>query len=71
MPTVRMRTASAGPAGNRAAKGIYPVSAEEGAALVAGGFAEWVEPPAREERAIETATVEPVAEHAVTRRRRR
>ena len=37
-----MKTTSAGPSGNRYAGQEYPVSAEEGEALVAAGCAEWV-----------------------------
>lgn len=45
MASVRMKTDSAGPAGCRSAGKVYPVTPEEGAALVQGGYAEWVEPP--------------------------
>jgi hypothetical protein len=71
MPSVKMLTTSAGPAGNRAAGSVHPVTAEEGAALVAGGYAEWVEAPKREERVIETAELTEAPEHAATRKRRR
>jgi hypothetical protein len=43
-----MKNDSAGPSGNRRAGLVYPVSPEEGQALVAGGFAEWVEAPKKE-----------------------
>ena len=45
MPRVRMRTNSAGPQGNRAAGAIYDVPQDEADALIAGGFAEWVDRP--------------------------
>jgi hypothetical protein len=70
MPSVRMRTSSAGPAGNRSAGNVYPVDPDEGAELVAGGFAEWVDPPKHDERKIETAE-RPSPEHAAVLRRRR
>lgn len=63
MASVRMKTDSAGPAGNRYAGKVYPVTAAEGAALVGGGFAEWVEPPKREERVVEAA-IKPEPENA-------
>lgn len=66
MASVRMKTDSAGPAGNRSAGQVYPVSPDEGAALVGGGFAAWVEPPVlRETRTVETATVQPPENAAV------
>lgn len=48
MASIRMKTDSAGPAGNRTAGKVYTVTAEEGAALVQGKYAEWVESPALE-----------------------
>lgn len=68
MPSVKMRTKSQGPAGTRIAGHTYQVSAEEGEALVRGGFASWVEAPPQEpapER--ETASVRP-AERAMVPR---
>ena len=64
MPSVKMKTTSCGPLGNRLAGSVHPVSAEEGAALVAGGYAVWVEVP--EERVIEVATL-PEPENAALR----
>lgn len=62
MPSVKMKTTSCGPLGNRFAGKAYPVDAEEGRALVAGGFAEWVEaPPRRSDTPVEVA-VAPVTE---------
>lgn len=55
MASVKMKANSAGPAGNRAAGSVYPVTPEEGAELVAGGFAEWVDRP--QPRQIERAVV--------------
>lgn len=66
MPSVKMRTTSCGPDGNRFSGKVYPVTADEGAELVAGRFADWVEPPTREERTIETATA-PTPENAAVR----
>lgn len=63
MPAIRMRTDSAGPVGNRYAGQVYPVAPEEGAELVRGGFAEWVEAPKREALPIEAA-VQPKRETA-------
>ena len=60
---VRMKTTSAGPAGSRYAGKEYPVSAEEGRALVDGGFAVRVDAPEPE---IEVATL-PVPENAALR----
>lgn len=70
MPSVRMKTTSCGPDGNRFANKVYPVTAEEGAALVAGGFASWVEAPTGEP-VIETATIEPRENAARTPVRKR
>lgn len=72
MPSVRMKTTSCGPLGNRFAKKVYPVTAEEGADLVEGGFAEWVDAPRRSDPPVEVA-VAPVTENAArqTGRRRR
>ena len=60
---VRMKTTSAGPNGSRYAGKEYPVTAEEGRALVEGGFAVWVDAPARE---IKVATL-PAPENAALR----
>lgn len=64
MSTVRMKTASCGPAGNRVAGQVCSVTPDEGAALVQGGFAEWVEPP--REKAVEAAVM-PERENAALR----
>ena len=55
MPSVKMKTTSCGPLGNRFAGKVYPVSAEEGADLVAGGFAEWQDAPRRSDTPVEVA----------------
>lgn len=64
MPSIKMRTTSAGPAGTRLAGQVYSVSLEEGEALVQGNYASWVEAPVSEAPAIERA-VAPPAENAV------
>lgn len=64
MPSIRMKTESAGPSGNRTAGLVYSVSAEEGAELVRRGFAVWVEPP--RERPVEVA-IKPEPENAALR----
>ena len=56
-----MKTTSAGPNGSRYAGKEYPVTAEEGRALVEGGFAVWVDAPE-----IEVATL-PAPENAALR----
>jgi hypothetical protein len=56
MPTVRMKTDSAGPAGNRAAGNVYPVTPAEGMELVQRGYAVWVEPPSHE-KPVEVAVM--------------
>lgn len=61
-----MKTDSAGPSGNRKAGQVYPVTSEEGAALVSGGYAEWVEPPVKMVPKVEVA-VKPEAENAALR----
>jgi hypothetical protein len=45
MPSVRRKTASAGPNGNRQIGYVYEVGEAEGWDLVRGGFADWVAPP--------------------------
>jgi hypothetical protein len=64
MPSIRMKTDSAGPNGNRYTGKVYSVTAEEGAALVQGRYAEWVEPP--RVKAVEVA-VKPEPENAALR----
>ena len=66
MPSVKMKTTSCGPLGNRIAGSTHPVSAEEGEALVAGGFAVWVEPPVKE-RPVEVAVKPAPTENAAAR----
>jgi hypothetical protein len=66
MPLIRMKTASAGPNGNRDAGGVYPVTPDEGWELVRGGFAEWVDPPAQNARPVELAVL-PKARNAAKR----
>ena len=82
MPSVRMRTTSAGPAGTRIAGQVYPVSTEEGTALVQAGYASWVDAPPSElpsepqiERAVlptpDNALAQPGQPNASGRPRRR
>lgn len=65
MPSIKMKTTSCGPLGNRFANKVYQVAAEEGEDLVRGGFATWVEAPEVRERVVETATVAPTETAAV------
>jgi hypothetical protein len=55
MPSVRMKTASAGPNGNRQIGYVYEVGEAEGWDLVRGGFADWVAPPLAPVAPIERA----------------
>lgn len=76
MPSIKMKTTSAGPAGTRLAGHTYPVSAEEGQALVAGGYATWVNAPEAPEieRAVAPppeSAVAPAGQPSDTRRPRR
>jgi hypothetical protein len=64
MPTIRMKTESCGPKGNRRAGSVHDVSAEEGLELVQGRYAEWVEPP--KEKSVEVA-IKPPVENAALR----
>ena len=66
MPTIRMKTASAGPTGNRSAGQEYEVTQAEGDDLVRGGFAEWVELPRAKPGDVEVAT-RPEPENAALR----
>lgn len=71
MPSVKMKTTSAGPAGTRLAGKVYPVDADEGAALVAGGFATWVDAPEVRDVVVETTTLPPTENAARTPKRRK
>lgn len=64
MASIRMKTVSAGPEGVRLSGLVYPVDTGEGARLVSGGFAEWVEPP--REKPVEVAVM-PEPENAALR----
>ena len=61
---VKLKTTMAGPGGVNRAGSEITVSAEQGSALVDGGYAEKIEPVKMP--APETATAEPDAERAVT-----
>ena len=73
---VRMRTRLAGPSGTAEPGRVIDLPDALAKALVAGGSAELVEPPARDwagerQEDVETAEVPASAERAVTRRARR
>lgn len=72
MPTIRMRTTAAGPAGVRVSGLKYEVPAVVGWELVDAGAALWVDaPPPRPEVRIEAAVAAPPVERAVAPRGRK
>lgn len=63
---IRMRTRYAGPAGTFGPGSERECSAEEGAALVAGGYAVCLDPPEAKKKKVEKAAPKHVAEVKTT-----